>query len=157
MADWVVPDAIGNAMKPVLGGVKTAGFYFFAGKNADAIADVARSAKDVDPHNAAAFQRYLDSLRAAMSRPTVTDPKLNRYMDELWRANATVGNGSTAAAVRAELLTGEPVGGVFHSQKARDMITAIKKWLENSENAPSVDRAAAENVIRDLQNSLDGM
>lgn len=157
MADWVVPDVIGNAMKPVLGGVKTAGLYLFAGKNGDAIADVARYMKDVDPHNAAAFQRYTDSLRAAMSRPPVTDPVLNRYMDELSRANATVGNGSTAAAVRTKLLTGEPVGGVFQSQKAQGIIIAIKKWLENSANAPSADRAAAKNVLRDIQNAFDGM
>lgn len=50
--------------------------------------------------------RYKDALRRAMGKPATRDPKLSRLMDEMWRDNAKIGNGSTAAAVRHELATG---------------------------------------------------
>lgn len=106
--------------------------------------------------NAANFARYKDELRAAMSKPYVSDVELARYMDQLYREGAQIGSGSTAAAVRHELATGGTVGGVTHSQKARDMITALQRWLKNNPTAPSGDRAAAENVIRDMLNALNG-
>lgn len=34
------------------------------------------------------------------------------------------------------------------------MITALEKWLKNNPNASHGDRAAAENIIKDLQNAL---
>ena len=77
-------------------------------------------------------------------------------MDELYRDNAQVGSGSTAAAVRHELATGEMVGGASHSQKAADMIKALDKWLRTHPTASPGDRAAAENVIKDLQDALAG-
>jgi hypothetical protein len=107
-------------------------------------------------HNAADFARYKDQLRAAMSRPHVTDSTLARYMDELYRPDALIGSGSTAAAVRHELATGGTVGGRTHSRKARDMIIALQRWLKSNPQASLGDRAAAENVIQDMVNALDG-
>jgi filamentous hemagglutinin len=106
--------------------------------------------------NVAAHETYKDVLRAEMSRPEVSDPILSRYLDELYRPNATVGSGSTAAAVRQELATGQPVGGVFHFEKAENSVKALERWLTNNSTASSIDRAAAENIIRDLQNALRG-
>ncbi|HEV7301788.1 MAG TPA: fibronectin type III domain-containing protein [Tepidisphaeraceae bacterium] len=108
------------------------------------------------PHNAANFAKFKDQLRAAMTKPHVTDPELSRYMDELYRDNAQIGSGSTAAAVRLELATGGTVGGRTHSQKARDMSLALEKWLKNNPGASPGDRAAAENVLQDMLNALNG-
>ena len=112
--------------------------------------------RDNAAHNVASFEIYKDQLRAVMGKPHANDAKLAGYLDELYRPNATVGSGSTAAAVRHELSTGLSVGGKTHSQKARDMILALQRWLANNPNASLGDRAAAENVIRDMANALDG-
>lgn len=106
--------------------------------------------------NVAAHEAYKDALRAAMSKPAVSDPVLSRLVDEIYRPLATVGSGSTAAAVRQELSTGQAVGGAFHSQKALDSIRALGKWLANNPTARPGDRAAAENIIRDMSNALRG-
>ncbi|MFI8384436.1 DUF637 domain-containing protein [Pseudomonas sp. NPDC079086] len=106
--------------------------------------------------NRTSHEMYKDGLRAAMEKPVVSDKKLASLIDPLYRPNATVGSGSTAAAIRQELATGQPVGGAFHSQKATDSIVALQKWLDRNSTAAPGDRAAAENVIRDMSNALRG-
>lgn len=106
--------------------------------------------------NHASHEIYKDNLRAVMEKPAVSDPTLSRLIDPLYRPNATVGSGSTAAAVRQELATGQPVGGAFHSKKAQDGILALQHWLNKNPTAKPGDRAAAENIIRDMSNSLRG-
>lgn len=119
----------------------------------EAVKQTARDGGDVAA-NRATFEAYKDTLRAQMSRPAASNPELNSLLDKIYRPNAQVGSGSTAAAVRQELATGNPVGGAFHSQKAQEMITVLQRWLTNNPGASNVDRAAAENVIADLQNAL---
>lgn len=109
-----------------------------------------------DAANSAKHSRYVDQLRAAMGKPATKDPRLSQIMDELYRPDASVGSGSTAAAVRSELATGKPTRGVWHSQKAQNRIRQLEKWLRNNPEATPGDRAAAENVIRDLKNALAG-
>jgi RHS repeat-associated protein len=109
-----------------------------------------------DAHNAAMYQRYKDSLRAAMEKPATADAELTRLMNTLYRPGARIGSGSTAAAVRHTRATGELVGGSDHVQKARDSIRALQDWLAKNSGAGAADRAAAENVISDLQNALNG-
>jgi RHS repeat-associated protein len=104
----------------------------------------------------AAHEAYKDTLRAAMNKPSVSDPTLAGLVDKLYRPNAKLGSGSTAAAVRHELETGQSVGGAFHSQKATDGIVSLEKWLSNNPTAKMADRAAAENIIRDMRNALKG-
>jgi hypothetical protein len=70
--------------------------------------------------------------------------------------DATVGSGSTAAAVREELRTGEAVGGKFHAIKSQGTIKALSRWLRDHPTAAPGDRAAAENAIKDMQNALSG-
>lgn len=117
----------------------------------------ARQAHCPSASNSAAHQAYKDSLRAAMSKPAVSDPNLAHIIDPLYRANASVGSGSAAAAVRQELATGLAVGGRFHSQKAADSIKALEKWLDKNPTARPGDIAAAQNVIRDMTNALRGL
>jgi hypothetical protein len=105
--------------------------------------------------NIATYEIYKDGLRAAMNKPVVSDPALAKIIDPLYRPNATFGSGSTAAAVRQELVTGQPVGGAFHSQKAADSIRSLERWLANNPASRASDRAAAENVIKDMKNALE--
>lgn len=91
-----------------------------------------------------------------MSKPAVSNSSLASLIDPLYRPNATVGSGSTAAAIRQELATGQSVGGAFHSQKATDSIRSLERWLSNNPAALPGDRAAAENIIRDMSNALGG-
>jgi len=102
------------------------------------------------------FELYKDQLREQMERPSAEDAKLKELLEWLYREDAEVGSGSTAAAVREEMRTGSPVGGVFHTQKAKDAVVALTRWLKNNPTARPGDRAAAENVLRDLVNALDG-
>lgn len=106
--------------------------------------------------NVATHEAYKDGLRAAMSKPATSDPALSRLIDPLYRPNAAIGSGSTAAAVRQEAATGQAVGGAFHSQKASDSISALERWLAKNPAASPGDRAAAENVIKDMSNALRG-
>ncbi|WP_156962168.1 VENN motif pre-toxin domain-containing protein [Candidatus Paracaedibacter symbiosus] len=110
--------------------------------------------------NVATHERYKTELRKEMERPYANDAELDNLLKKLHRDTATVGSGSTAAAVRSERATGLPIGGKSHTQKAKEGVVALGKWLgkkENSlpENRPLPgDRAAAENVIKDLLDSL---
>jgi filamentous hemagglutinin len=106
--------------------------------------------------NVASGVKLADDLAANMVKPIVTDTKLSGLMDDLYRDGAKIGTGSTADAVRYETATGTPVGNVFHSQKAQDYSVALQKWLEANPTASFSDRSAAQNVLRDLQNSLKG-
>ena len=106
--------------------------------------------------NRAEFQNYTDSLRRNMGRPATTDPKLSGIMNEMYRPNAKIGSGSTADAVRSEQATGRPTGGKWHTQKAKEGVVRLQNWLQANPTASPGDRAAAENVIRDLQNALAG-
>jgi hypothetical protein len=104
----------------------------------------------------AEFEAYKDSLRAAMEKPPVVDSELAGLMEDLYRPGATVGSGSTAAAVREEAAKGVRVGGRLHAEKAQNYITALKRWLAKNPTSGPGDRAAAENVIRDMENALEG-
>ena len=84
----------------------------------------------------------------------VQDPKLRNIIDQLYRRGATIGDGGTAAAVRAERATGQPIGGKFHSIKARININALENWLRNNPTASQNDRTIAQSLKRDLQNSM---
>ena len=106
--------------------------------------------------NSASGERLTDDLIASMDRPQVSDPTLSRALDRLYRPGGTVGNGSTAAAVREELRTGVPVRGRQHSQKAENEIVNLERFIRRNPNASPSDIRAAQNVIRDLRNALGG-
>jgi len=126
------------------------------GGAATAAAGGAKGVANSGAANRAVHESYKDGLRAAMSKPEVSDPALAKLIDPLYRPNATIGSGSTAAAVRQELATGQPVGGAFHSQKATDSIRSLERWLSINPTAMPGDRAAAENIIRDMRDALGG-
>jgi len=105
-------------------------------------------------YNRAAHEMYKNNLRSQMSKPYATDYNLNRILDYAYRPNATVGNGSTAAAIRHEKIVGQTIKGCSHSQKGEELINSLDRWLKNNPAASPGNRAAAENVLIDLYNSL---
>lgn len=103
---------------------------------------------------AAKHDFYKKQLRSSMPKPKVQDSTLSKVIDRHYRPNAKVGSGSTADAVRSEMLTGKPTGGRFHSEKARNDVQFLKRWLNNNPKASSTDKSAAEQVMLDLMESL---
>lgn len=117
-------------------------------------ARVAKGAASTGAESAAQYQLLKASLRRMMEKPPVTDPKLQSIMSKAYREGATVGSGSTADAIRHELATGQPVGGVFHSQKGADLIRGLESWIKAHPNALPSDVHAARQVLLDLKDSL---
>jgi hypothetical protein len=107
-----------------------------------------------DSYNRIALEEFKVILRAQMEKPYVVDATLNRIVDRIYKSHASIGSGSTAAAIRHELATGEKVFEKLHSIKGREAITRLERWLKNNPNASSGDRAAAENIIKDLKDAL---
>jgi hypothetical protein len=112
---------------------------------------------NLDPKNVHAHELYKQELRIKMERPYAEDPKLIKMLEKFHRPGGKVGSGSTAASLRHELNTGELVGGVSHIQKTEDSITALNSWLKNNPMAKQGDRAAAENMLRDLLEATRGL
>jgi hypothetical protein len=107
-----------------------------------------------NPANRAEFEKYKALLREQMEQPTTHNLDLTNIIGSNYREGATIGSGSTAAAVRQEAITGKPVGGRWHKQKAEDTIRAIEKWQKENPDALTIDKAAAENVLLDLKSAL---
>ncbi|EGG78634.1 Filamentous hemagglutinin [Gluconacetobacter sp. SXCC-1] len=101
-------------------------------------------------------EKLKDDLASSQEKPKTYDSELSNLMNDLYRPHARVGSGSTADAVRAERITGEGVGGKFHSEKAENYVRALESWLNTHPNALTTDKMAAQNVLRDLKNSLEG-
>ncbi len=104
--------------------------------------------------NRAQFEKLKREYRQAMEKPNVTDPKLKERIDNLFRDNAKVGNGSTSAALRKEKKTGRMVGDRYHKQKAEDNAVFLENWLKTNKTATPSDKQAAENVLKDLLDAL---
>ena len=155
-----VAEAVAPAVKSGLGKILDAvgsKIGSLLGKAGEAIGKLlGRAPGSASAANRASFEGYKDSLLAQMDRPAVKDPKLDSVMEEIYRPGAKVGSGSTAAAVREEAATGMRVGGKLHALKAEQYIKYLGDWLRKNPNAAPGDRAAAENVIRDMQNALSG-
>ncbi|WP_216849085.1 hypothetical protein, partial [Streptomyces sp. TM32] len=107
-------------------------------------------------HNRFLHEQYMEVLQKEVSKPYARDSKLAEHINYIYRAGATVGDGSTAAAVRYERLAGREVGGKSHSQKAEHSVTFLKNWIQKNPGADQADRNIAERLIRDMQDALDG-
>lgn len=94
-----------------------------------------------------------------LPKPKVSDPKLQNYVDNLYKGTtnpARVGTGTTADAVRNELATGQPTGGTFHSIKAQETINGFERWLRTNPGASYSDRLVAQSLLDDLRSALGG-
>jgi hypothetical protein len=88
-------------------------------------------------------------------KPSAENQKLQNAIDQLYRPNATVGNGSTMDAIRHELKTGELVGGKGHMQKGQERVKNLENIL-NKETLNPQDKALAETLLQDLNNAISG-
>lgn len=99
-------------------------------------------------------EEYKKELRKDMQRPHAEDKMLAEALQNLHRADKGVGSGSTASAVRYEKATGQLVQGKSHIQKAEDGVKFLERWLNKNPSARPGDKAAAENVLKDLKDAL---
>ena len=104
--------------------------------------------------NNTAHEAYKRQLRTRMEKPVVRDKKLQKEINKLYRPNAEVGSGSTAAAIRRESASGLATKGTFHAQKGNNSIAFLEKWLANNPEAAQTDRMAVKSIILDLKDSL---
>lgn len=114
-----------------------------------------------------------------MEKPIVYDSDLHKIVEKLYRLNAEIGSGSTAAALRHEVITRQPTRGRWHLEKTEETISFLEKWLKQQDNvkqmynsnyqksvlegktlsnqyvpASNNDIAAAENLLIDLRESM---
>ena len=86
---------------------------------------------------------------------SILGPKSRALCDrnnEFWEKSG-VTNGSIASAVRNERQKSN-FGSRNHIEKAKDVIAALEKWIDQHPTASPGDRAAAENTLKNLTNSL---
>ncbi len=131
-----------------------------ARSKADAAADLSVRARP-EIHDRAQYETYKIELRQQMEAPHVSDPNLARVRDSIYKEGAIVASGSTAAAHRHEIATGNPTFDragreTWHDQASEDRSRALEKWLDkNRSTASPGDIAAAENMWLDHQEALD--
>jgi hypothetical protein len=94
---------------------------------------------------------------AILPKPNVVDPKLQNYVNDLYKGTTNpnrVGTGTTADAVREEIATGKPTAGKWHIQKAEDTARGLRNWLARNPGAAPHDRIVAQSLYDDLVNAL---
>jgi len=93
-------------------------------------------------------------------KPQVRNWRLRNIVDNLWKGTENpnrIGDGTTMDAVRNELQTGRPSNGIFHSQKARESVQALDRWIRDfGPQATREDRLVAWRLRSDLLNALAG-
>jgi hypothetical protein len=98
-------------------------------------------------------------LRSGATKPNAIDSKLQNLIRDLYKgleSGNPIGRGSTADAIRYEIMTGEAVGGRFHTTKGAEYVRALENWLTNNPGASTSDRQAAQAILSDLLNALGG-
>ncbi|ASA57862.1 hypothetical protein [Vibrio gazogenes] len=67
------------------------------------------------------------------------------------------GTGSTADAARWEYNSGGMLNGADHlNNKAPQVITRLEKWLKSNSSASLSDKHAAQEMLKDFRNAIDG-
>ena len=86
------------------------------------------------------------------TKPRAENPALQRTIDELFRESDTV-PGGTAGALRVERITGEPIKGKFHFNKAKNRLQNLNNILGRKKLSPS-DFKLAKRLQEDLMDAL---
>ena len=97
---------------------------------------------------------FQDQSPQGVPKPKVLDPSLQALIDQLYRPGAKIGTGSTADAIRHEKQCDVLLSPKGHAQKGEDYLKALKDWLDSHPDASPEDRAAADDVVRDLEDAL---
>lgn len=104
---------------------------------------------------AAAMKAKTEIRWSSISRPEVSNERLQKAVEQLYRNGGKIGNGSTADAIRKELAFNESTGGKWHKQKGEDQIKNLKNII-NDEDLSQSDLNAARRMMTDLDNALKG-
>jgi len=86
---------------------------------------------------------------------TVTNTKLKNAVEQMFRPNASIGDGGLADAIRYEKETGELVGGHSHTQKGKERLKNLENILLK-ENLNEQDTKTINKLIDDLRRALRG-
>ena len=90
-----------------------------------------RSADDwneTEPEGGPATEGAGDGLKRDELLNSVQNDKLRNAVNQIYRPNASVGDGGLGDAVRHEISTGELVGGKSHIMKAKERIKILKTY-----------------------------
>ena len=79
--------------------------------------------------------------------------KLLRIINDNYRPWAHVGNGSTADAIRNELITWQPTGWKFHKIKWKEILNRLDKWINS--NADEYNKKWTDYEIRIAKQIMD--
>ncbi|HJP90514.1 MAG TPA: RHS repeat-associated core domain-containing protein [Pyrinomonadaceae bacterium] len=83
----------------------------------------------------------------------VKNAKLRNFIEYLYREGATVGNGSTADAIRFERETGQLLSKIGHSPKGREAIVGLEPLIRTGKLDPK-DAEIARQIVNDLKSAL---
>jgi hypothetical protein len=86
----------------------------------------------------------------------VKNQKLSNIVNELYKRNARVGNGSSMDAFRYEQLTGLTIRGRSHGQKILDYRKALQKLWHNRQDLSNSEKQVVKELLKDIQNALSG-
>ena len=93
--------------------------------------------------------------RSTVTKPIVSDQKLQNLMNDMYRKSARIWNGSTADAIRYEKATGRLIKWTDHSIKGEQYVNALNNWIKA--NPWHADLQSAFNVLDDLLSALNGL
>jgi hypothetical protein len=80
---------------------------------------------------------------------------LRKLIEQLFRANARIGSGSTADAIRFETQTGQMLSRSGHFIKGTEMRTALMRVFRGQ--LTPADKQVVRYILIDLQNALSGL
>lgn len=84
-----------------------------------------------------------------------TSIKLKNTIKELYHPGSKIGDGSTAAAIKHELKTGNLVGGKSHIIKGKERVKNLENILKNKE-LNKKDKKIAKKLYEELKSALGG-
>ncbi|MBE7038557.1 MAG: hypothetical protein E7404_06630 [Ruminococcaceae bacterium] len=85
----------------------------------------------------------------------VNNPKLKNAINEIYRSNATIGDGGLADAIRYELQTGKLIGGKSHIQKGKERLKNLENIIK-MQNLTSEEEKIAIEIMENIKNALEG-
>jgi len=85
----------------------------------------------------------------------VNNPKLKNAINEIYRSNATIGDGGLADAIRYELQTGKLIGGKSHIQKGKERLKNLENIIK-MQNLNSEEEKIAIEIMENIKNALEG-
>jgi hypothetical protein len=97
-------------------------------------------------------QEAMDKLRVK-TKPIVTNSKLQRVVNELFRDNPRLYPEGTASAIIYETKTGNLMSQKGHRQKGEDRMRELEKIIQEG-NLNIEDQAIATDIFDDLRDAL---